>query len=210
MQISESDIFSFINQKNIPYLKKYSDYLNIIIKYNSELNLFSRTINKEQLIIDHFYDCVDGFNYFESYNTIADLGSGGGFPGILLAITFPYKKVLLIEKSAKKCEYLLKVIKELSLVNVSIINKVLENNHLSEVDVVTCRAFKPIDIILELTENYYKEYKKYILYKGKLETISTELQRAEKKLKISIENKYKTEKICLLNKEKERHLVFIN
>lgn len=151
------------------------------------------------------YDCLAGFKYFKNYSSITDLGSGGGFPGVLLGIVFDNIPVNLVEKSPKKSEYLSEVKDYLKLKNLQV-NNILVNEYKNKSEVITCRAFKPADEIIEMTENHFLSGGKYILFKGKMESINEELGNIRKKYNIECEIFKIAEKID----EKERHVVLFN
>jgi 16S rRNA (guanine527-N7)-methyltransferase len=183
---------------------KIFEYLKFLLKKNDELNLISRKLEVETIILEHIYDCFSCAKYFKDFKSITDIGTGGGFPGILLGIVFPEKKVELVEKSPKKIEYLEEAITHLDLENVCA-NLNLVSNETIITNVITCRAFKSINEIFMMTQNYLKNNGKYILYKGRKEKIDEELTEAKKKFKFNAEIIRVAEEI-----DKERHVVFIN
>ena len=102
---------------------------------------------------------------------ILDLGSGAGFPGLVLAIIAKDRKILikmkLIEKSPKKTNFLKKIVDDLNL-DVEIINKnIFEYPKKLSEDVLVARAFKPLKIILELIHNKTENWKKIFIFLGK-------------------------------------------
>jgi 16S rRNA (guanine527-N7)-methyltransferase len=168
----------------IPALKSYIDLLWIS---NEELNLISRKMTFEDLIDNHVIDCLLPLKSFpKTVKTVADFGSGGGLPGIIYAIQFPEIKFSLYEKSPKKQEFL-NLCKKIAP-NVEVLGDIPQN--LEGVDLVTCRAFKPIDVILDISRKYYSQGGKYFLLKGRLEKIDEEISLAKKKfkdLKVTVE-----------------------
>lgn len=188
---------------DLAYLGNIKLFLTLLMNKNLEMNLISRKLKINEIIYDHFFDCLSCWDFFKDYSSITDLGSGGGLPGILLSIIFPKKKITLIEKSIKKIQFLKEAINQLNLKNTNVING-LVNEQKIETEVVTCRAFKDINTMLTYTNKFLNKNGTYILYKGKLEIIKKELLIAEKKFKIN-------SKIHKINKikEKERHIVII-
>ncbi|HOV12854.1 MAG TPA: 16S rRNA (guanine(527)-N(7))-methyltransferase RsmG [Spirochaetota bacterium] len=197
-------------------LKEYLEYANIdlinfdgvysyllfLLEKNTELNLVSRKLDEKTIIMDHIYDCLAGFGYFKNFETITDLGSGGGFPGLLLAIVFKDKKIQLIEKSPKKVIFLQEAIKKLNLHNVTV-SLNLVNNEIINSDCITARAFKSIVEILDFTKNYFNKGGLYLLYKGRMETITEEIDEAKKRFKFKKDFFKIAEKI----ENKERYLI---
>lgn len=185
------------------HLEKIISYIKLLLEKNRELNLISRQLAIEEILSSHIIDCLAGCKYFQDYNSITDLGSGGGLPGIILAILFPNKKLTLIEKSPKKSDFLSEVKNKINLKNANIVNSLVSEKEI-KTDVVTCRAFKDINTILTLTKNFLKNNGVYILYKARIEKINEELLIANKHFKFD-SNIYKIDEI----KEKERHIVII-
>ena len=178
-------------------------FLDFLAEKNQELNVISRKLPMETIILEHLYDCVGGFEYFKPFSVIADLGSGGGFPGLLLGIAFPDKVVHLVEKSPKKGAYLNEAVKTLGLKNVRV-HSCLVNDFKEATDVFTCRAFKSVAEIVQMTMPYFKKGTPYLLFKGRKETIDMELSQI-KGLKYTT----KLEKICPEIKDKERYMLFL-
>ncbi|MBR6060683.1 MAG: class I SAM-dependent methyltransferase, partial [Spirochaetales bacterium] len=106
----------------------------------------------------------------------------GGFPGILLSIVYPDKHFDLYDKSVRKCEYLQNAKRDLRLNNIDIHNGLIAEADICS-DVITCRAFKPIQEIVDMTKKYFSRGGHYILYKGRMETISEELTLLQKRYK---------------------------
>jgi len=179
IQIDTFCRFTRVSRETIISFKKYED---ILVKANLELNLIGKsTIN--QIWERHFLDCVQVIDFIDKNDkTLVDLGSGAGFPGLVLAIASKDRKIplkiKLIEKSPKKIKFLKNLINELDL-NVEIINQNIlkETNELYD-DVIIARAFKPLKIILELIHNKAKKWKKIFIFLGK--TGKIELLEASK------------------------------
>ena len=176
------DTFSRITQvsrETITSLKKYEDML---VKANENLNLVGKsTIN--EIWIRHFLDSVQVIDFINKKDkTLVDLGSGAGFPGVVLSIAAKDRKiplkVKLIEKSSKKAKFLKDLINKLHL-DVEVINQnILENPKKLLEDVFVARAFKPLKIILQLIHNKAENWKKIFVFLGK--TGKTELLEASK------------------------------
>lgn len=183
--------------------ENFCKFFDFLMEKNQELNVISRKLSAETIILEHIYDCIGGFSYFEPFSVITDLGSGGGFPGLLLGTAFLNKIVHLVEKSPKKAAYLNEAAKVLELKNVRV-HSCLVNDFREKTDVITCRAFKSTAEILQMTMPYFKSGIPYLLFKGRRETIDEELTGI-KGLKYTM----KIEKICPEIKEKERCLLFL-
>ena len=131
------------------------------------------------------------------------MGSGGGFPGLLIAILRPGCEIHLLEKSQKKCYFLNKIIHELELVNTKTLNThIRPNNKLGTYSLITSRAFSSTENTLKLSNKNLRTGGRYILLKGREEKIIEEIHSLDT-------NKYKCEIIKIENTKHERHLVEI-
>ena len=179
IQIDTFSRLTQVSRETITSLKKYE---NMLIYANKKLNLIGNsTIN--QIWTRHFLDSVQVIDFIDKNNkTLIDIGSGAGFPGLVLAITLKDRKiplkVKLVEKSTKKTKFLKNLVQELNL-NVEVINKnIFEYNKKISEDVFIARAFKPLNIILELIHNKTENWKKIFIFLGK--TGKNELLQASK------------------------------
>ena len=160
--------------------EKISTFIDLALEFNKTHNIFSRADNQEVFHKD-ILDCHPIIQYLKKEKTALDLGSGGGFPGILLSIIKPKNKIYLTESSAKKCYFLRSAVDKLSLSNTTIINeKITTNNTLGTFDIITARAFASIKNIIDLTQNNTNNKSKYVLLKGKEKTIKQELKDINK------------------------------
>jgi len=170
-RIIQIDAFSRITQVSRETIRSLIKYENLLVNANKNLNLVGKsTIN--DIWNRHFLDSVQVIDFINKNDkSLVDLGSGGGFPGMVLAIALKDKKiplkVKLIEKSPKKAKFLSDLINELHL-DVEVINKNIfeEPKKLFE-DVFVARAFKPLKIILELMHNKAVNLKKFFIFLGK-------------------------------------------
>ena len=179
IQIDTFSRFIRVSRETITSLKKYED---LLVETNKSFNLVGKsTIN--QIWIRHFLDSVQVIDFIDKNDkTMIDIGSGAGFPGLVLAIVAKDRKIplkiKLIEKSPKKVKFLKNVINELHL-NAEALpqNIFVEPLKLSE-DVFVARAFKPLRIILQLIHNKAENWKKIFIFLGK--TGKNELLQASK------------------------------
>jgi len=165
------DTFSRITQvsrETIRSLKKYED---LLINENKNLNLIGNsTINT--IWERHFLDSAQVIDFIDKNDrTMMDLGSGAGFPGLVVAILAKDRKIplkiKLLEKSTKKIKFLKKIIKELNL-SVETINKNILKDHIEFMeDIYIARAFKPLEQILKLIHNNANNWKKIFIFLGK-------------------------------------------
>ena len=171
--------FTQVSRETITSLKKYEDTL---IKANKTLNLVGNsTIN--DIWTRHFLDSVQVIDFIDKNdNSLIDLGSGAGFPGLVLAIVAKERiipiKTKLIEKSPKKIKFLQDLIERLHL-DVEVVNQnILQDSKKLSSDVFVSRAFKPLKIILQLIHNKAESWKKVFIFLGK--TGKDELLQASK------------------------------
>ena len=173
-----------VSRETIEKLNKYKDFL---LTSNKSLNLIGKT-TENQIFTRHFADSAQIYDLIEDKSEIIDLGSGAGFPGILLRILMDDKKITgnitLIDKSSKKCKFLQDLSDKLSL-TLKIVNLKIENYKFDKISTVVSRAFKKtIDTIEILLKNNDK-IRNIILIKGK--TYQQELEDAKKKYTFDVE-----------------------
>jgi len=179
IQIDTFSRFTQVSRETIISLKKYEDEL---VEANKNLNLIGKS-TIDQIWIRHFLDSAQVIDFIDKNDkTLIDIGSGAGFPGLVLAIVLKDRKIpikiKLIEKSLKKVKFLKKIIKELHL-NVEVIDQnIFEYPKKLSEDVFVARAFKPLKIILQLIHNKCENWKKIIIFLGK--TGHEELLQASK------------------------------
>ena len=95
-----------------------------------------------------------------------DVGSGGGLPGIPIAITRPDLAVTLLDSNSKKTRFLQQAKAELALDNVTVVHARVEQADLPQFDLVTARAFSTVDDIIDLTERHCHDASRLLLMKG--------------------------------------------
>jgi len=178
-QIDTFSRFTQVSRETITSLVKYENYL---IKSNKTLNLIGKsTIN--EIWIRHFLDSSQVIDFVDkNTNSLIDLGSGAGFPGLIIAILAKDRKirlkVKLIEKSPKKASFLKEIVNYLNL-NVEVLNiNVFTQTEKLEADLIIARAFKPLKIILPFLDKNTENWKKVFLFLGK--TGQDELLQASK------------------------------
>ena len=178
-------------------------FINEALLFNNKHNIFVRERFDDVLNKD-IIDCIPLIKKIKNNTKILDLGSGGGFPGILIAILKANCEIHLVEKTQKKAYFLKKMKDMLKLKNTEVINKkLLSKNNIGFYDVITARAFSSTQNIIEITQNNIKTGSRYLLLKGREEKIKEELHSVDT-------NKYKYEIIKIDDSEHERHLVEIN
>ena len=145
--------------------------ISMIQEKNKEINIISREMfEKEQIRERHIIDSAQIIDFVDlNSNTTCDLGTGGGMPGLIVAIVMKKikndMKINLYEKSHHKCIFLKEVSKKLNL-NTDIIQKDIFTIKNIETGTIMSRAFKPLPVILDLVSQNFKKYKNIILFMG--------------------------------------------
>ena len=196
-----------LNDKQIESYKTYSKLLQ---EWNKVMDLTA--IDEEAQIVEkHFYDSLISAKYFRYENqTLLDIGSGAGFPGLVLAIAFPNLKITLLEPTLKRCNFLNEVIKVLELSNVKVVNDRAENyvkEKRESFDLVTSRAVSRLNILLELSIPFLTIQGTMIALKGK--NANLELKEAENALKILNVKLLKNYEFKLPSEEENRSILLL-
>ncbi len=149
----------------------FESLISMIQEKNRDINIISKKMREKHEIRDrHIIDSAQIIDFIDlNSNTTCDLGSGGGMPGLIVAIIMKKiknnMKVYLYEKSYHKCTFLKEVSKKLNL-NTEVIQKDIFTVKNVETGTVMSRAFKPMPIILNLVNDNFKKFKNVILFMG--------------------------------------------
>ena len=167
-------------------------YYEMLIEYNKVMNLTGIT-EKEEVYLKHFYDSLtlNKIIDLKNVNTLCDLGSGAGFPGIVLKIVFPNIKITLVDSLNKRINFLNEVISKLGLKNIQTVSSRIEEYsllHEEEYEVVTARAVAPLNILLELGSKLIKIDGYFIAMKGNIDN-EPNYTKSMDKLNLIEENK---------------------
>ena len=193
-------------------LSKFSLYYEMLIEWNEKMNLTSIT-DKEEVIYKHFLDSSALIKYCDiSGKKILDVGTGAGFPGIVLKILNPECSVTLLDSLAKRITFLNEVITQLQLDNIVAIHGRAEdyaNNKLyrEKYDIVTSRAVANLSTLSEYCIPFTKVNGYFIPYKSG--NIDEEIDNAKRALHLLGGSFEKVEKFTLPNTEFDRSLLFI-
>ena len=168
-------------------IDKLNIYLDFLIYSNKYLNLIGKTTEKT-IFFRHFADSAQIYDLIDNKNNIIDLGSGAGFPGVILKLLLDDRKIKsnveLIEKSPKKCKFLIELNKKLNI-DIKIVNIRLEDYKFKNMNVVVSRAFKKTSETLAILLKNKNHIKDIILLKGK--SYQLELDEAIKKYSFNFE-----------------------
>ena len=175
-----------IDEKQLNQLEKF---YKLLIEWNEKINL-TRIIEKDEVYLKHFYDSLTIYKVVNLYNvdTLCDVGTGAGFPGIVLKIVFPNLKITLIDSLQKRVNYLNTIIKELNLDNIEAIHSRGEEFK-GKYDVVTSRAVANIEKLVGYTMHLVDKKGIFVAMKGNIDDELTSDVRKK------IEKKYIIEKI---------------
>ena len=145
--------------------------ISMIQEKNKEINIISKKTDEKWVIRErHILDSAQIIDFVDlNGNTTCDLGTGGGMPGLIVAIAMKKikntMKINLYEKSHNKCDFLKEVSKKLNL-NTEIIHKDIFTVKNIETGTIMSRAFKPMPVILNLVRENFKKYKNIIFFMG--------------------------------------------
>lgn len=178
------------NKKNL-----FKSYYSLLLEYNSRFNITAITDERE-VVIKHFIDSALGVELLKG-ETLADVGSGGGFPAIPLKILKPELKVTLIEATEKKCEFLKTVADTLGLKEVTVLCGRAEefakkSEYREKFDICTARAVARLNILSEYCLPFVKKDGIFLAYKGDADEEARDSENAVKILggKIITHDKY--------------------
>jgi 16S rRNA (guanine527-N7)-methyltransferase len=178
------------------------DYLGLMFKWNSVYNLTSLR-DPMQMVTHHLLDSLAAVPAFSTARNVLDVGSGGGLPGIVLAIVRPDMKVAMIDTVHKKTAFLTQVKAELGLANVTVYTMRVEQLQVSDkFDVITSRAFADLSDFVNWSSHLLAAGGRYIALKGVAP--EEERQRVPGEWRVT-----KLEPLQVPRLGAERHLVFI-
>ncbi len=200
-------------------LKELDLYYQLLVTENQKYNLTAITEEK-MVYLKHFYDSLTiakAIKLTDEY--ICDVGTGAGFPGLVLKIAFPNIKVDLIDATNKKCEFLKQVISKLALTNITVINARCEeyaSKTREKYDLVTSRAVAPLKHLLEYSVPLLKINGKFISLKSNIDEEMNNIENYYQKLnlinekiirfKLPYENSNRT--IYMVTKNKTTPLIY--
>ena len=153
--------------KNDPLIiEKLEIYLATLKKWNRVYNLTAIDEDSE-IIVKHFLDSLSVNQYIQNSRRILDVGTGAGFPGLVLALFNPEKSFVLVDGVSKKISFLQEMIGKLNLKNVIAVHtKVEKYNVVEQFDIIISRAFADIKKMTKLTSHLIKDGGKFIAMKG--------------------------------------------
>jgi 16S rRNA (guanine527-N7)-methyltransferase len=183
------DVEFFIKKFNVSRetIEKLNIYNNFLLENNKLLNLIGKT-TENNVFSRHFTDSAQIYDLIDDKSEIIDIGSGAGFPGVIIKIFMDSKKIegniVLLDKSPKKCKFLDNLSKKLGL-KVEIKNVKLEHYKFDKISTIISRAFKKVIETIDILFKNNDKIRSIILMKGK--TYQHELEDAKKKYTFDLE-----------------------
>lgn len=171
-------------------LEQLNIYFQMLVDWNKVMNLTGIT-EECSVYLKHFYDSLTVCRVInlDDEKTLCDIGTGAGFPGLVLKICFPHLQVTLVDALEKRLKFLNAVIDKLSLENIETVHARAEEygkNNREQYDVVTARAVAPLNILIEYCLPLIKPNKYFVALKGnisqEIETLSISLKKIGGKL----------------------------
>ena len=196
-------------------INQLNRYYELLIEYNKVMNLTGIT-EKTEVYLKHFYDSLTIVKIIDlnKINLLCDIGTGAGFPGLVLKIVFPNLKITLLDSLNKRIEFLKKVIEELKLTDIEVIHARAEEyaiDNRNKFDITTARAVAHTSILLEYAIPMTKIDGYFIPLKANMNEEINEIDNAlnqlntklikRKEFKLPIEESNRT--IILFQKEKD-------
>ena len=179
-----------ITDKQLDDLEKY---FNLLVEWNEKMNLTGITL-KEEVYLKHFYDSLTLNKIIDlnKVDTMCDIGTGAGFPGLVIKILFPHIKVTLVDSLNKRITFLNEVINSLKLENIEAIQARIEEYgtiNREKYDLVVARAVASLPVLLEYATPLVKVDGYFVAMKGNEENL--DFNNIYKELNIKLEDKQK-------------------
>ncbi len=183
-----------------PQQQKLLAYLTLLQKWNKTYNLTALR-DEAKMVSHHLLDSLTLLPYIRNTQTLADIGSGGGMPGIPAAICRPDLQMTLVDANTKKTAFLQQAVIELGLDNVSVFAGRVENLH-QTADIITSRAFAELADFVSLTRHLLHENSIWAAMKGAYP--QDELFRLPENVEA-----YQTDRLSVPMLDAERHMVLL-
>lgn len=148
------------------FYKDCEVFIELLQKWGKVHNLSGKLDRKD--IYENILDSLYPLTFIKDFESFADIGTGAGYPGLILAIALKDKEAYLIEPRVKRVSFLNFVKASLTLKNLTILEKRAEEVEDLKVDLITSRAVTNTKLLLELTKNMKKDNTSYLFYKGSM------------------------------------------
>lgn len=191
--------------------EQFYNYMKLLLEWNEKINLTAIT-EQNDIILKHFIDSITINKYIEQSNSIIDIGTGAGFPGIPLKIMNQNKKITLVDSLNKRINFLNEVCKEISLENIQCIHARAEElardlEYRENYETVVSRAVARLNVLIEYMLPFVKKGGLCICMKGP--NIDGELEEAKNAIKV-LGGKFKSvESFFLPDSDIERNVIII-
>ena len=167
-------------------LNQFYEYMNLLLEWNEKINLTAIT-DPNEVILKHFIDSLTINKYIKENNTLADVGTGAGFPGIPLKILRPDLKITLVDSLNKRINFLNEVINKLNLVNIETVHSRIEDfgkdkKYRESFDFVTARAVANLAVLSEYLLPIAKVGGQCVCMKGS--SVEEELSNGKNAIKV--------------------------
>ena len=172
-----------LDEQFFEYVKRYKEHLK---KWNKIHNLTGA--KKEELMDKFIYDAVFPVSFLPKVNTLLDIGTGAGFPGMILAFALPETEVILCEPLQKRASFLQFIKADLGLKNVTVANCRVEELEPRPIDLVTSRAVTDTKMLMKLSAPFISKGSKLLFYKG--ERVFDEVDASLKHQIIQTQNRH--------------------
>ena len=189
-------------------LRNLAKYYDLLINWNEKINLTAIT-DRSSVYLKHFYDSLTITKVIDlnKINSLCDIGTGAGFPGIVLKIFYPHIKLTLVDSLNKRIIFLKEVIKELNLKEVEAIHMRAEEyarSNREKFDMVTARAVASFNVLLEYSIPIVKTNKYFVAMRGK-----DDIFDSSKELNLLNSGIIKTSKFKLPIEKSERTILLV-
>ena len=196
---------------DINKIEKFYLYMNLLLEWNEKINL-TAIIEPKEVILKHFIDSLTISKYIENNKTLADVGTGAGFPGIALKIYRSDLKITLVDSLNKRINFLNEVIKELDLKEIKTVHSRIEDfgknkEYREKFDYTTARAVANLSVLSEYLIPIAKIDGKCICMKGS--NIEEELNTSKNAIKILGGKIQKIEEFNLPKSDITRNIIII-
>lgn len=188
---------------NEEFFTRCDTFITLLQKWGKVHNLTGRLTKEdiEENIIDSVYP-LKFIEDFDTYESFADIGTGAGYPGFIIAMAKPNIKAYLIEPRAKRVAFLNFVKNSLKLNNIEVIGSRVEDIEDLKVDLISSRAVTNTKLLFEITKNISKDDSSYLFYKGS--NLNKEIQEEQKEQRA--ENKLNN---CKIINRKDRNYLYL-
>ena len=172
-------------------LEKLDYFYQLLLEWNEKINL-TTIVSEEDVYLKHFYDSLTLIKVidFNQNITLCDVGSGAGFPGIVLKIFFPHIKIVLVDSLNKRVIYLNDVIRKLKLQNIEAVHWRMEDfsrKNEEVFDVITARAVASLSVLSEISVRSLKIGGKFVFMKANCDSELSTINRILSNLSLDIE-----------------------